>query len=96
MRMANRDFQRSFRPGQVVVSGVQRELWALRKVGRLSPAQLAKVNRRIQILADEVSAPHGRGRLYAVTVILTPLDHRNHGHKRSVRAQGSAKGRKKA
>ena len=30
MRMANRDFQRSFRPGQVVVSGVQRELWALR------------------------------------------------------------------
>lgn len=96
MRMANRDFQRSFRPGQVVVSGVQRELWALRKVGRLSPAQLARVNRRIQILADEVAAPHGRGRLYAVTVILTPLDHRNHGHTRSARARRSARGRKKA
>jgi DNA-binding transcriptional ArsR family regulator len=96
MRLANRDFQRSFRPGHVVVAGDQRELWALRKVGRLSAAQLAGVNRRIQGLADDVAAPHGRGRLYAVTVMLTPLDHRNHGRTRPARARRSARERKNA
>jgi hypothetical protein len=79
----------------VVVAGDQRELWALRKVGRLSPAHLARVNRRIQGLADDVAAPHGGGRLYAVTVILTPLDHRNHGNTRPARAPRSATGRRK-
>ena len=77
LRLANRDFNRSFQPDNVEVSGEHRELWALRKVGRLSPAKLARLNRRIQGLVEEVSAPRGKGRLYAVTVILTPLDHRN-------------------
>jgi DNA-binding transcriptional ArsR family regulator len=95
MRLANRDFRRSFGFGQVVVSGGRRELWALRRVGHLSPTQLARVNRRIQGLADDVAAPRGSGRLYAVTVILTPLDHRNHGHTRPARASRTARGRKK-
>jgi len=84
LRLGTRDFTRSFQPGNVVVSGPRRELWALRRVGRISPAQLAKVNRGIQRLADEVSVPAGgsgpvagSGRLYAVTILLTPLDHRN-------------------
>lgn len=94
-RLANRDFRRSFRPGNAVVSGVQRELLALRKVGRLSPAGLAKVNRRIQELVDDVAAPHGRGRLYAVTIVLTPLDHRNPGSTRPARARRSAKDTKR-
>jgi DNA-binding transcriptional ArsR family regulator len=77
LRLAMRDFRRSFQPGNVVVSGAQRELWALRKVGRLSPAQVARLNDRIKGVSQEVSAHHRTGRLYAVTVILTPLDHRN-------------------
>jgi len=77
LRLANRDFQRSFQGGRVVVSGAHRELWAWRKVGRLSHATLAQLNHRIQELAQDVSASRGRGRLYGVTVILTPLDHRN-------------------
>jgi len=96
LRLANRDFRRSFQAGQVIVSGTQRELWAWRKVGRLSRAELAQVNRRIRDLAQDVSAPHGHGRLYAATVILTPLDHRNGGNKRPTRTQRSAQGRKKA
>ena len=82
LRLANRDFRRSFEGGQVVVSGAHRELWAWRKVGRLSRAQLAGLNRRMHDLANAVSAPRGDGRLYAVTVILTPLDHRNAGNRR--------------
>jgi DNA-binding transcriptional ArsR family regulator len=77
LRLTDRDFTRSFERGQVAVSGEHRELWALRKVGRLSPSDLANVNHRIQGLAERMSTFRGRGRLYAVTVVLTPLDHRN-------------------
>jgi DNA-binding transcriptional ArsR family regulator len=91
LRLATRDFTRAFQRGQVVVSGEHRELWSLRKVGRLSQSQLADVNRRIQGLADRVSAPRGKGRLYAVTVVLTPLDHRNNN---AGRTRGRATGRR--
>ena len=77
LRLAIRDFRGAFQRETVVVCGARRELWGLRKAGRLSRADLAKVNRRIKGLAKAISAPRTRGRLYAVTVILTPLDHRN-------------------
>lgn len=77
LRLAIRDFKGAFQRDTVVVCGPRRELWGLRKAGRLSQAGLAEVNRRIEGLAKAVSAPRRRGRLYAVTVILTPLDHRN-------------------
>lgn len=82
LRLANRDFRRSFEGGEVAVSGAHRELWAWRKVGRLAPRELARLNRRVQDVANAVSAPRGQGRLYALTVILTPLDHRNAGNRR--------------
>lgn len=77
MRLGIRDFTRAFQQGEVIVSGEQRELWALRRVGRLSLSQVADVNRSINHLAQAVSAPRGNGRLYAITVLFTPLDHRN-------------------
>jgi hypothetical protein len=43
---------------------------------------LSGLNQRIRDLASDVSAPGGRGRLYAVTVVLTPIDHRNNADKR--------------
>jgi DNA-binding transcriptional ArsR family regulator len=88
LRLATRDFTRSLERRQVVVSGGHRQLWSMRKVGRLSPSQLADVNRRIRGLAQRVSTPGGHGRLYAVTVVLTPLDHRN--------KSGSTRGRRGA
>src|SRR2546423_7958583 len=69
LRLATRDFRRSFQSGNVLVSGAHRELWSLRKVRRLSRAQLAEVNRRIKDLVQDVSTPRGPGRLYAVTVV---------------------------
>src|SRR5437016_1275009 len=83
LRLTTRDFERSLQSGNVLVSGAQRELWSLRKVGRLSRAQLAHVNRRIKDLVQDVSTARGPGRLYAVTVVLTPLDHRNNGDQRT-------------
>lgn len=78
LRLGIRDFSRSLQSGNVVVSGSRRELWALRKVGRLSHARLADLNRGIKRLVEEMRVPAGGdGRLYAVTVVLTPLDHRN-------------------
>jgi hypothetical protein len=53
-----------------------------------------RVNQRVHQLAQDVSAPRGRGRLYAVTVILTPLDHRNNADRSQTRAPRSA-GRKR-
>jgi DNA-binding transcriptional ArsR family regulator len=76
LRLAMRDFRGAFRR-DTVVCGPRRELWGLRKAGRLSQTGLAEVNRLIEELAKAVSAPRKRGRLYAITVVLTPLDHRN-------------------
>jgi DNA-binding transcriptional ArsR family regulator len=95
LRLASRDFKGSFQPGNVVVSGAHRELWALRKVGRLSRVQLAKLNQSIDGLLQDLTAPGGEGRLYAVTVILTPLDHRNKVEKSAKPKQRTTPGRKK-
>jgi DNA-binding transcriptional ArsR family regulator len=78
LRLGIRDFRRSFQRGDAKVAGAQRELWALRKAGRLSLPQVAVVNRTIERLRRAISNPNGRGRLYAVTVLLTPLDRRRH------------------
>jgi len=92
LRLGIRDFGRAFRAGDVIVSGSHRELWALRKTSRLSPAQIAGVNRSIhRLLKISKTNPTGRGRLYAVTVLLTPLDRR----RKSDRAGGADKAAKK-
>jgi hypothetical protein len=87
LRLGIRDFRRSFQRGGVIVSGCHRELWALRKTGRLSLPQLAVVNRSIERLRRATSKPNGRGRVYAVTVLLTPLDHRRRDAKPNRKSQ---------
>lgn len=94
LRLANRDFGRSFQRGNVLVSGAHRELWSFRKVGRLSSPQVAKLNQRLKGLVQDICAPRGHGRLYAVTVVLTPLDHRNNVEARANPKQKATQGRK--
>ncbi len=76
LRLGIRDFRSAFRSGHVRVSGPKRELWALRRTGWLSPAQVASVNTLIQRMSRMAAKPKGPGRLYGVTILLTPLDHR--------------------
>jgi DNA-binding transcriptional ArsR family regulator len=75
LRLGARDFGHAFRRGNAKVSGRGRELWALRTTGWLSPDEIVEVNQSINSLARAVSKPRRKGRLYGITVLLTPLDH---------------------
>ena len=83
LRLGIRDFDRAQRSGDVVVAGPHRELWALRKTGRVSREGMAGVNRAIQNLVQAVVQPNGTGRLYAITVVLTPLHRRRRSSART-------------
>lgn len=76
LRLGARDFDHAFHRGNAKVSGPGRELWALRTTGWLTPDEVVKINRSISFLARAVSKPRKKGRLYGITVLLTPLDHR--------------------
>jgi DNA-binding transcriptional ArsR family regulator len=85
LRLGGRDFRRALTSGRAAVSGPGRELWALRLTGWLPAGNVRALNREIKRLRDVVTkgsdatgSRRGR-RLYAVTVLLTPLDHRERG-----------------
>ena len=77
LRLAMRDFSNGFKSGEASVSGPNRELWALRKTGRLSQEQIGEINRYIEKLTHVMAAPGRKGRLYATTIVLTPLARRS-------------------
>jgi helix-turn-helix protein len=83
LRLGARDFARALARGDVRVEGPQREMWALRTTGWLTPAQLRHVNRHIAALSAAATQAGPAGRLYAVTILLTPLVHRDNktGHR---------------
>lgn len=89
LRLGIRDFRRAFASGKAIVSGPRRELWALRKSARLSAAQVGALNRSIKQVAAEFSPRNRGGRLYAVTVLLTPLDHRARKSKSGTQTPGA-------
>jgi DNA-binding transcriptional ArsR family regulator len=77
LRLGIRDFSKSFETAEAAVSGSNRELWALRETGWLAQDQIEEVNRHIQRLRQIMGTRARNGRLYAVTVVLTPLSHRS-------------------
>jgi len=79
LRLGARDFRRALAADSTVLGGPARDLWALRTIGWLTPAELPRVNRSVYALSRSLSRPRGKGRLYAITVLLTPLDHRPGG-----------------
>lgn len=86
LRLGIRDFKKAAASTAVRTQGPQRELWALRVTGWLSPAQLARVNRRMIALRDAVGRPHAKAKLYGITILLTPLEHRARKKQRRRRA----------
>jgi DNA-binding transcriptional ArsR family regulator len=76
LRLGIRDFRNASASDAVSTQGPRRELWALRVTGWLDPDQVAGINRRICDLKDAVAKPRSRGKLYAITILLTPLTHR--------------------
>jgi DNA-binding transcriptional ArsR family regulator len=76
VRGALRAFRRAFRPG-VRVTGKRRELWAAQRTARLTKAQLALVNRKLDELLtafDRARATEADERLYSLTFILAPQE----------------------
>jgi len=90
LRLGMRDFRRALAGGKAKVDGPDRDLLALRQTGWLRPDQLRRVNRLIQKLADETAQNDPRGRLYAVSVVLAPLDHRSNRSGRRPRKRAGA------
>ena len=76
LRLGIRDFRRAAADHSVRTFGPRRELWALRAIGWLSPADLEVVNRRIVALRGAVARRRPDARLFGITILLTPLDHR--------------------
>ena len=76
LRLGMRDFRRSLAAGTARLVRPGRELWALRATGWLTPDDIEQVNGKMQTLRDAVWKPKGKGRLYGITILLTPLDQR--------------------
>ena len=73
LRLGARDYRRATRRSESALPKDVRDLWALRAVGRLNVAQLARVNRYIRDMVAEVERPRTGGALYGLTVLLAPL-----------------------
>jgi predicted transcriptional regulator len=76
LRLGIRDFRNALRNDGVVVSGEQRELWALRKTGWLNRRDVPGILHAIEKLAGAIARPSGKGQLYGITIVLTPLKRR--------------------
>ena len=78
MRLGARDFRRALGGEGVRLEGPERDLWAMRTTGWLRPADVRRVNALIRRLAATAARGRRPGRLYAITALFAPLDHRKH------------------
>jgi predicted ArsR family transcriptional regulator len=75
LRLTSRDFQEAFQDKETIVDGGQRERWATRTTGWLSEEQVAEVNHHIAtLLQTTTTSSHTKGHLFALTMVLTPLN----------------------
>ena len=88
LRLGARDFRKAAASGAARTEGTRRDLWALRVAGRLLDGDLEAVNRRIRSLRDAVTRRRTGGKLYALTILITPLDHRARKRQRKARKPG--------
>jgi DNA-binding transcriptional ArsR family regulator len=93
LRLGIRDFRNASASNGVCTQGPRRELWALRVTGWLDAEQIAGINRRICDLKDAVGRPRSRGKLYAITILLTPLTHRTRRKQQRRRPVGRSRAR---
>lgn len=91
LHIAGRDFERALAGGDAVVAGPQRELWASRNKGWLSPADLAEVNSLLNRLSALTGQPKAAGReqLASLAFVLAPVNPRPKRRNRQ-RADASA------
>ena len=75
LRLTGRDFDTAMENPDNKVDGPRRELWAARTTAWLSEEQVEEINRHMQdLLAMMALSSPEEGRLYSVTMVLTPLE----------------------
>jgi DNA-binding transcriptional ArsR family regulator len=73
LRLGARDYRRAFGHHETVLAGPGRELMAKRTTVWLKPAQVRATINSIEQLDRDMSGSPKTGRLYAITVLFTPL-----------------------
>jgi predicted transcriptional regulator len=73
LRLGARDYRRAVKDPNNSVSGAEREIAVTRTTAWLLPSDLRAVNKSIADLDRAGSGKPGRGRLYAITVLVTPV-----------------------
>jgi predicted transcriptional regulator len=73
LRLGARDYRRAVKDRSNRVSGAEREIAATRTTAWLLPSDLRAVNKTIGDLDRAGSGKPGRGRLYAITILVTPV-----------------------
>lgn len=86
LRLGIRDFKKGAASPDVRTHGPKRELWALRVTGWLTPSELAEANRQIRTLHEVPGKRSPKGKLYGITILLTPLEHRGRKKQRKSRS----------
>jgi len=76
LRLGGRDFRRALASADNRLEGPERDVWAMRTTGWLTPSQIRRVNQMILALSKQATRQSPGGRLYSLTVLLTPLNHR--------------------
>jgi len=74
LRIARRDFDRAL-AGDAVIDGARRELWAARRTGWVSDADLAAINRLLRELLAHLGRPRdeSRRRMVSLCFVLAPM-----------------------
>lgn len=73
LRLGARDYRRAFGHHETVLAGPRRELMVRRKTAWLKPAQVRAMINSIEQLDRDMSRAPKAGRLYAITILFTPL-----------------------
>jgi predicted transcriptional regulator len=82
LRLGARDYRRAFGHQETVLAGPRRELMVRRKTAWLKPAQVGAMINSIERLDRGMSGSPKTGRLYAITVLFTPLRTSSRGRKK--------------
>ena len=87
LRLGIRDYRRALRLKGLVVEGASRELRAQRKTVWLTKRELRWVNQLIENFAAAGGLRRKRARLFAITVLVTPLNLPRDGQAKKINAR---------
>jgi DNA-binding transcriptional ArsR family regulator len=89
LRLGARDYRRALGREETMLAGPRRELMVRRKTAWLKPAQVRAMISSIDQLDHDMSGSPKVGRLYAITILFTPLKTSPRGRKKTTQRKVS-------